>query len=185
MVDARPSLTLQDATKLPKFDADRTKDPTAFKSQTEVAWQLLLSCNMPEDPTDVGKQAVLLNRYMAWQQQLVGKPLAWLMSEHSVILDTDEKWKNFWDAFQTEYDLEGGGEVAWIWKWYNMIPQDFPSLLLFVDKVHSLGTKLHQDEQEIVCQIKAQMPPHIMSMTDPLDSFSKICQKLMQVENLK
>ncbi len=66
-----------------------------------------------------------------------------------------------------------------------MILQDFPTVLEFADKVHLLGTKLHQDEQEIVHPIKAQMPPEIMSMTDLLDSFSKIHQKLMQVQNLK
>ncbi len=126
-----------------------------------------------------------LNQYAALKQQLVGKPLAWLTSEHDVVLDTADKWKMFWNDFQTEYDLEGGGEVAWIWKWYNMVPQDFNSALEFVDKVHSLGVKLHQSKQDIVHQIKAQLPAEIMTMTDPLDSFSKIRQTLMQLQNMK
>ncbi len=40
--NASQRLMLQDAARLPKFDADKTADPTAFKSQTEAAWQL---CN--------------------------------------------------------------------------------------------------------------------------------------------
>ena len=66
-----------------------------------------------------------------------------------------------------------------------MIPQDFPTVLEFADKVHLLGIKLRQDEQEIVHRIKAQMPLEIMSMTDQLDSFSKIRQMLMRLQNLK
>ncbi len=181
-LNVRQPLTLQDAMRLPKFDADKIKDPTAFKSQTEAAWLLLALCNMPPTPSDNENKEVYLNRYAALKQQLVGRPLAWLMSEHDVVLDTADKWKTFWNDFQTEYDLESGGEVAWIWKWYNMIPQDFPTVLEFADKVHSLGTKLHQDEQEIVHRIKAQMPLEIMSVTDQLDSFSKIHQTL---QNLK
>ncbi len=76
------------------------------------------------------------------KQQLVGKLLAWLTSEHDVVLVTADKWKTFWNDFQTEYDLECGGEVAWIWKWYNMVPEDFNSVLEFGDKVHSLGVNL-------------------------------------------
>ncbi len=174
--NVRQPLMLQDATRLPKFDVDKNRDPTAFKSQTEVAWQLLTPCNMPPSPSEADAKEVYLNRYAALKQQLVGKPLT---SEHDVVLDTADKWKTFWNDFQTEYDLEGGGEVAWIWKWYNMIPQDFPTVLEFADKVHSLGIKLRQDEQEIVHWIKAQMPPEIMSVTDQLDSVSKICQMLM------
>ncbi len=183
--NVRHLLTLQDASRLPKFDADKTKDPMAFKSQTEVAWQLLTSCNMPPNVSADDAKEVYLNRYAALKEQLVGRPLAWLTSEHDVMLDTAEKWKTFWNEFQTKYDLEGGGEVAWIWKWYNMIPQDFTTVLEFADKVHSLGIKLRQDEQEIVCRIKAQMPPEIMSVTDLLDSFSKIRQMLMRLQNLK
>ncbi len=40
----RQARTLQDAAQLPKFDADKVTDLTAFKSQTEAAWQLLTSC---------------------------------------------------------------------------------------------------------------------------------------------
>ncbi len=36
--NGRQALTLQDAARLPKFDADKITDPTAFKSQTEAAW---------------------------------------------------------------------------------------------------------------------------------------------------
>ncbi len=60
-----------------------------------------------------------------------------------------------------------------------MVPQDFNSVLEFADKVHSLGVKLNQSEQDIVHQIKAQMPAEIMTATDLLDSFSKIRQTLM------
>ncbi len=120
-----------------------------------------------------------LNRYAALKQQLVGKLLAWLTTEHDVMLDTADKWQMFWNSFQTEYDLEGGGEVVWIWKWYNMVPQDFNSVLEFADKVHSLGMKLGQTEHDIVCQIKAQMPSDITTATNLLDSFSKIRQTLM------
>ncbi len=49
--NARQGLTLQDAARLPKFDADKTTDPTAFKSQTEAAWQLLTSCNLLPNAT--------------------------------------------------------------------------------------------------------------------------------------
>ncbi len=45
-------LTLQDAARLPKFDADKTADPTAFKSQTEAAWRLLPSCNLLPSASD-------------------------------------------------------------------------------------------------------------------------------------
>ncbi len=181
----RQQLMLQDATRLPKFDADKIKDPTAFKSQTEASWLLLAPCNMPPTPSDNDEREVHLNWYTALKQQLVGRPLAWLTSEHDVMLDTADKWKMFWNDFQTKYDLEGGGEVAWIWKWYNMILQDFPTVLEFVDKVHLLGIKLCQDEQEIVRRIKAQMPPEFMSVTDQLDSFSKIHQTLMRLQKLK
>ncbi len=95
------------------------------------------------------------------------------------MLDSADKWAMFWNSFQTEYDLEGGGEVAWIWKWYNMVPQDFNSVLEFADKVHALGVKLGQTEHDIVCRIKAQMPHDVMTATDPLDLFSKIRQTLM------
>ncbi len=183
--NARQALTLQDAARLPKFDADKITDITAFKSQTEAAWQLLTSCNLLPNASDAEAKEVYLNWYAALKQQLVGKPLAWLTTEHDVMLDTADKWKTFWNDFQTEYDLEGGGEVAWIWKWYNMIPQDFNSVLEFADKVHSLGVKLHQSEQDIVCRIKAQMPAEVMTATDPLDSFSKIHQMLMRLQNMK
>ncbi len=101
------------------------------------------------------------------------------------MLDTANKWQTFWNSFQTEYDLEGGGEVAWIWKWYNMVPQDFDSVLEFADKVHSLGMKLGQTEHDIVRRIKAQMPSDVMTATDPLDSFSKIRQTLMRLQTMK
>ncbi len=148
--NARQVLMLQDAARLPKFDADKITDPTAFKSQTEAAWQLLTSCNLPPNASDAEAKEVYLNRYAALKQQLVGKLLAWLTTEHDVMLDTADKWKMFWNSFQTEYDLEGGGEVTWIWKWYNMVPQDFNSVLEFADKVHSFGVKLNQSEQDIV-----------------------------------
>ncbi len=121
----------------------------------------------------------------ALKQQLVGKLLAWLTTEHDVMLDTADKWKTFWNSFQTEYNLEGRGEVAWIWKWYNMVPQDFDSVLEFADKVHSLGMKLGQSEHDIVRRIKAQMPLDVMTATDPLDSFSKIRQTLMRLQTMK
>ena len=177
--NARQVLMLQDAARLPKFDADKITDPTAFKSQTEAAWHLLTSCSLPPNASDAEAKEVYLNRYAALKQQLVGKLLAWLTTEHDVMLDTADKWKMFWNSFQTEYDLEGGGEVTWIWKWYNMVPQDFNSVLEFADKVHSLGIKLNQSKQDIVRRIKAQMPAEIMTATDPLDSFSKIRQTLM------
>ncbi len=50
--NARQMLTLQDAARLPKFDADKTTDPTAFKSQTEAAWWLLPSCNLLPNAND-------------------------------------------------------------------------------------------------------------------------------------
>ncbi len=181
----RQTLTLQDAARLLKFDADKNNDPTAFKSQTEAAWQLLTSCNVPPNATDAEAKEVYLNQYAALKQQLVGKPLAWLTTEHDIMLDTANMWKSFWNDFQTEYDLEGGGEVAWIWKWYNMILQDFTSVLEFADKVHSLGIKLKQSKQDIVHQIKAQMPLDVITVTDPLDSFSKIHQTLMRLQNLR
>ena len=181
----RQTLTLQDAARLLKFDADKNNDPTAFKSQTEAAWQLLTSCNVPPNATDAEAKEVYLNQYAALKQQLVGKPLAWLTTEHDVVLDTANKWMTFWNSFQTEYGLEGGGEVAWIWKWYNMVPQDFNSVLEFADKVHSLGVKLNQSKHDIVHQIKAQMPADIMTATDPLDSFSKIRQTLMRLQTMK
>ncbi len=177
--NASQRLTLQDAARLLKFDADKTADPTAFKSQTEAAWRLLPSCNLQPNANDAEAKEVYLNRYVALKQQLVGKLLAWLTTKHDVMLDTADKWKMFWNSFQTEYDLEGEGEVAWIWKWYNMVPQDFDSVLEFADKVHSLGVKLGQTEHDIVCQIKAQMPSDVMTATDLLDSFSKIRQTLM------
>ncbi len=183
--NARQTLTLQDAARLPKFDTDKITDPTAFKSQTEAAWQLLTSCSLPPNTSDAEAKEVYLNRYAALKQQLVGKLLAWLTTEHHVMLDTADKCKTFWNSFQTEYDLEGGGEVAWIWKWYNMVPQDFNSVLEFADKVHSLGVKLNQSKHDIVCRIKAQMPLDIMTATDPLDSFSKIRQTLMRLQTMK
>ncbi len=112
----RQMLTLQDAVRIPKFDVDKTTDPTVFKSQTEVAWRLLPSCSLPPNASDAEAKEVYLNRYAALKQQLVGKPLAWLTTEHDVVLDTADKWQMFWNSFQTKYDLEGGGEVAWIWK---------------------------------------------------------------------
>ncbi len=50
--NARQVLMLQDAARLPKFDADKITDPTAFKSQTEAAWQLLTSCSLPPNASD-------------------------------------------------------------------------------------------------------------------------------------
>ncbi len=50
--NARQMLMLQDAARLPKFDADKTTDPTAFKSQTEAAWRLLSSCSLPPNASD-------------------------------------------------------------------------------------------------------------------------------------
>ncbi len=183
--NVRQALTLQDAARLPKFDADKTVDPTAFKSHTEAAWRLLPSCNLLPNASDADAKEVYLNRYSALKQQLVGKPLAWLTTEHDVMLDSADKWKTFWNSFQTEYDLEGGGEVAWIWKWYNMVPQDFNLVLEFADKVHALGIKLGQTEHDIVRRIKAQMPHDVMTATDPLDSFSKIRQTLMRLQTMK
>ncbi len=183
--NARQALMLQDAARLPKFDADKITDPTAFKNQTEAAWRLLPSCSLPLNASNAEAQEVYLNRYVALKQQLVGKPLAWLTTEHNVVLDSADKWKTFWNSFQTKYDLEGGGEVAWIWKWYNMVPQDFDSVLEFADKVHLLGVKLGQTEHDIVRQIKAQMPHDVMTATDPLDSFSKIRQRLMRLQMMK
>ncbi len=89
--NVRQLLTLQDASRLPKFDVDKTKDPTASKSQTEAAWQLLTSCNMPPTPSADEAKEVYLNRYAAKKQQLVGRLLAWLTSEHDVMLDTADK----------------------------------------------------------------------------------------------
>ncbi len=66
-----------------------------------------------------------------------------------------------------------------------MVPQDFDSVLEFADKVHALGVKLGQTEQDIVRRIKAQMPHDVMTATDPLDSFSKIRQTLMRLQTMK
>ncbi len=63
--NARQMLTLQDAARLPKFDADKTTDPTAFKSQTEAVWQLLPSCSLLPNATDAEAKEVYLNRYAA------------------------------------------------------------------------------------------------------------------------
>ncbi len=99
--NARQALTLQDAARLPKFDADKINDPTAFKSQTEAAWQLLTSCNLPPNAADAEAKEVYLNWYAALKQQLVGKPLAWLTMEHDVKLDTADKWKTFTTLFHS------------------------------------------------------------------------------------
>ncbi len=93
--NARQVLTLQDAARLPKFDVDKITDPTAFKSQTEAAWHLLTSCSLPPNASDAEAKEVYLNRYAALKQQLVGKLLAWLTTEHDVMLDTADKWKMF------------------------------------------------------------------------------------------
>ncbi len=101
MVDAaRQTLMLQDETKLLRFDAEKVTDASAYKSQTLVAWRLLPSCNIPDGVSPAEKQVILLNRYVALQQQLTRRLLAWLTSEYNIQHNSDDKWKSFWDVFQ-------------------------------------------------------------------------------------